>query len=231
MYDIRILIAEDEDNLREMLAKYIRRQGYIPLVARDGKEALIMAEDEEYDMAILDVMMPFVDGFQVCSAIRRRDPSIPVIMLTARSATEDKIQGFDSGADQYVPKPFSMKELMARIRSILKKRHRVNTDEPVQYGALWMDAAARRVCVVDVDVDLTPREYDLLLYLTNNESQALSRLMILERVWGYDYVCDERAVDTFVQRLRRKLGVAGEYIQTVRSMGYRFQVGKTKDNK
>lgn len=224
MYNIKVLIAEDETSLREMVVKYLRREGYVPLEAKDGKEAIEFVENEDFDLAILDVMMPYKNGFEVCKKIRDNNKNIPIIMLTARTTSEDKIEGFTSGADQYVPKPFSMKELMVRVKAALKKNNLDSVDKKVYLGKLFIDTKARIIKVEDEIVDLTPREYDLLLYLTDNKSQALSRMMILERVWGYDYMCDERTVDTFVQRLRKKLKGAGDYINTVRAMGYRFEV-------
>ncbi len=224
MYNIKILIAEDEKALRDMIVKYLKKEGFIPLIAKDGKEAMSMAENEVFDLAILDVMMPYANGFDVCERIRTLHESVPVIMLTARTSTEDKIQGFQSGADQYVPKPFSMKELMVRVKSVLKKQNINAVDKEITLGNLYINTNARIITVNNENIDLTPREYDLLMYLTDNKDQALSRDMILERVWGYDYECDERTVDTFVQRLRRKLKTAGEYIHTVRSMGYKFHI-------
>lgn len=223
MYDIRILIAEDESALRDMIVRYVKREGYTPIEAKDGRQALELVESEEFDLAILDVMMPYANGFEVCKAIRELEKTIPIIMLTARSSTEDKIEGFNSGADQYMPKPFNMKELMVRIKSALKRQN-VNCDNITDYGLLHIDKNARLIQVEGEIIDLTPREYDLLLYLSDNKTHALSRIMILERVWGYDFICDERTVDTIVQRVRRKLKSAGKYINTVRSMGYRFEV-------
>lgn len=224
MYNVKVLIAEDEKALRDMIVKYLKREGYIPLVAKDGKEARALVESEVFDLAILDVMMPYEDGFGICKRIRETYKSVPIIMLTARSSTEDKIQGFSCGADQYVPKPFSMKELMVRVKSILKKQNISSIDKDVDLGCLYINTSARMIKVNEDIIDLTPREYNLLLYLTDNKDQALTRDMILERVWGYDYECDERTVDTFVQRLRRKLNSAGKYIHTVRATGYRFSI-------
>lgn len=224
MYNVKVLIAEDEKALREMLVKYLKREGYVPLVATDGKEAMELVENENFDLAILDVMMPYESGFDICQRIRETHESVPVIMLTARTSTEDKIQGFQSGADQYVPKPFSMKELMVRVKSVLKKQNISAVDKEISLGCLYINTNARIIKVDDEIIDLTPREYDLLMYLTDNKDQALSRDMILERVWGYDYECDERTVDTFIQRIRRKLKSAGDYIHTIRSMGYKFHI-------
>ena len=224
MYNVKVLVAEDEKALRDMIVKYLKREGYIPLEAKDGKEARQLVDSEVFDLAILDVMMPYESGFDICAHIRKTHEATPVIMLTARTSTEDKIQGFESGADQYVPKPFSMKELMVRIKSVLKKQNIAAVDKEITLGCLYINTNARIIKVDDELIDLTPREYDLLLYLTDNKDLALNRDMILERVWGYDYECDERTVDTFVQRLRHKLKGAGRYIQTVRSMGYKFHI-------
>ena len=224
MYNVKVLIAEDEKALREMIVKYLKRDGYTPLIASDGKEAMEIIENDVFDLAVLDVMMPYMSGFDICAKIKEMHENVPVIMLTARTSTEDKIQGFESGADQYVPKPFSMKELMVRIKSVLRKKNIAAIDKEISLGRLYINTNARIIRVEDEIIDLTPREYDLLLYLTDNKDQALSRAMILERVWGYDYDCDERTVDTFVQRLRHKLKSAGNYITTVRAMGYKFHL-------
>ena len=224
MYSVKVLIAEDEKALRDMIAKYLKREGFVPLEAEDGKQARQIVESETFDLAILDVMMPYESGFNIAAKIRQQDASVPIIMLTARTSTEDKIQGFEAGADQYVPKPFSMKELMVRVKSVLKKKNINAVDMETTLGCMYINTSARIIKVHDEIIDLTPREYDLLMYLTDNKDLALSRDMILERVWGYDYDCDERTVDTFVQRLRKKLKKAGDYIHTVRAMGYKFHI-------
>lgn len=221
MYDVRILVAEDDGALQKILCKYLEREGYNVFAALDGKAALDIWKQHRIDLAILDVMMPGMSGFDVCRIIRQ-ESDVPVIMLTARTDQEDRIEGFSSGADQYMPKPFSARELIARVRVILRQRGVSSADEIIEYGSLRVDKSARRVMVAGEDVDLTPREYDMLLYLADNSDRALSRNMILDRVWGYDFLGDSRTVDTFIKRLRKKLSIEGDRIVTVRGVGYRF---------
>lgn len=223
MYMIHILLAEDEERLRKLVAKYLHMEGYTVHEAADGRQALELFESQDIDLAILDVMMPWKDGFEVCSAIRKRS-DIPVLFLTARSDEEDRIKGFTQGADDYVTKPFSTRELVARVKAILKRSGMSSPSELASFGSVVIDSEARRVLVEGEEVNFSPKEYDLLLYLHDNKNRALSREQILDRVWGYDYFGDDRVVDTVIKRLRKKLGSDGERIQTVRGVGYRFEV-------
>jgi DNA-binding response OmpR family regulator len=170
---------------------------------------------------ILDVMMPKMDGFEVLKNIRETD-QVPVIMLTARREEDDKITGFEGGADDYVTKPFSSRELLVRIKALLKISGRLSSDDRIEFAGLKIFPKEHLVLIQDQDANLTQKEYEVLLYLINNQKLALSREQILERIWGYDYDGEIRVVDTTIKRLRKKLQEEGEYIQTIRGVGYKF---------
>lgn len=225
MYTINILIAEDEERLRKLIAKYLKIENYKVFEASNGKEAIQIFEEEPIDLAILDVMMPLVDGWSTCKTIRKTS-DIPIIMLTARAEEDDKILGFDLGVDDYVTKPFSTRELLARVRALLKRSGKTEVKEEVEIGSLVIHTLSRIVEVNKEEVFLSPKEYDLLIFFIDNPNRALSREQILDRVWGYDFFGDGRTVDTVIKRLRKKLGAEGDRIQTVRSVGYRFEVEK-----
>ncbi len=221
MYHINILIAEDEDRLRQLIGKYFRQEGYHVFEAADGMEALRSFNEESIDLVILDVMMPILDGYSVCRTIRKKS-NIPIIMLTARGEEEDKLLGFDVGVDDYLTKPFSTRELVARVKALLKRSGKTELDESVTYGLLSIQPISRKVMLDEKEIMLSPKEYDLLMYFSDNKDRALSREQILNRVWGYDFYGDDRTVDTIVKRLRKKLAQEGGRIHTIRSIGYRF---------
>ncbi len=223
MYQVHILVVEDEERLRKLVRKYLLLEGYQVHEAANGLEALDVFEAEPIDVMILDVMMPYKNGFEVAKEVRRNS-QVPIIMLTARSEEEDKLQGFDLGIDDYVTKPFSTRELMARVKALLKRTNVTATSEKLELGSLMIDTAARRILVDGEDVTFSPKEYDCLMYFVDNPNQALSREQILNRVWGFDYFGEDRTVDTVIKRLRKKLGEEGERIKTVRGVGYRFEV-------
>ncbi len=222
MYQINILIVEDEEKLRNLIRKYLSLEGYNVFEAADGLEALEVFDAQTIDLMILDVMMPHKNGFEVAKEVRYKS-QVPIIMLTARSEEDDKLHGFNLGIDDYVTKPFSTRELMARIKALLKRTNVTATSEKLSFGALSIDTAARRILIEGVDMTFSPKEYDCLMYFVDNPNQALSREQILNRVWGFDYFGDDRTVDTVIKRLRKKLGPEGERIQTVRGVGYRFE--------
>ena len=218
-----ILLADDEARIRRLVSDFLKRDGHTILEAADGRQALELIERERIDLAILDVMMPYADGFAVLSAIRARGGErMPVMMLTARAEEADQIAGFDTGADDYVTKPFSPVVLAARVRSLLR-RTGVGVREVSVFGDLVIDEIRRSVTVDGRPCELTPKEYELLIYFKNNCSIALSRETILNAVWGYDYFGDLRTVDTHIKKLRAKLGACGSMIDTVRGYGYRFE--------
>lgn len=224
-----ILIADDEARIRRLVADFLRRDGHTILEAEDGIAALelIEAHRAELGLVILDVMMPRMDGFGVLAAIRASDQGtpLPVMMLTARTEDTDELHGLEAGADDYVAKPFSPLVLAARVKTLLKRAG--TADETVDtFGALTVDERRREVTVNGQSVDLTPKEYELLVYFKNNPRIALSREAILNAVWGYDYFGDLRTVDTHIKKLRAKLGTCGTMIGTVRGYGYRFESEK-----
>ncbi|NLX88106.1 MAG: response regulator transcription factor [Syntrophomonadaceae bacterium] len=219
----KILIADDETRIRRLVADFLRQQGFVPLEAGDGREALDLIEQHnDLALAILDVMMPEYDGWTVCREIRKKS-QLPVIMLTARSQESDELFGFELGADEYITKPFSPQVLVARVQALLRRSGQLARDIHSLKG-LEIDEMARLVRVDGEPIHLSPKEYELLVYLANNRGIALSRDQILNAVWDYNFFGDVRTVDTHIKKLRLKLGQKGHYIQTVRGLGYRFEV-------
>lgn len=217
----RILIVDDEVRMRKIVADFLHREGYEILEASDGIEALDLFADQQPDLLILDVMMPRMDGWQVCREIRKTS-KVPIIMLTARSEEIDELTGFELGADEYIAKPFSPRILVARVNALLRRTFG-QENETRRYGAIEVNKAAREVRVNGAPVELTYKEFELLCYLIDNAGVALSRGQILNNVWDYDYFGDERTVDTHVKTLRNKIGAAADYIRTVRGIGYKFE--------
>jgi len=220
-----ILLVEDEKNLRKLIKTYLQKEMVNVVEASNGREALELWEDNQYDLVILDIMMPEYDGWTVCKRIRENS-HVPIIMLTARSEESDKLFGFDLGADDYMTKPFSVKELVARVKALLKRSNRELSTEILEVQGLKVDKKGHQVFLQEELLALTPKEYDLLLVFLHNQNQALSREIILDNVWGYDYYGDLRTVDTHVKRLRQKLNQMGKQIKTIRGFGYRFEVMK-----
>ncbi len=219
-----ILIADDEERIRRLVSDFLRRDGYTVLQAADGGQAMELIDQKlgSIDLIILDVMMPVYDGWSVLRHIRSKNTEVPVMMLTARTEENDEVFGFDLGADDYITKPFSPIVLSARVRAIEKRCHQ-RSEGVYQAGDLSVNEIRREVCVAGQTVDLTPKEYELLIYFKNNQNIAVSRENILNAVWGYDYFGDLRTVDTHVKKLRAKLGDCGKMIETVRGFGYRFE--------
>ena len=222
-----ILIADDEARIRRLVSDFLKRDGHTIIEATDGKTALELIENRRptLDLAILDVMMPGMDGFEVLCEVREQetgDNHLPVMLLTARAEDADQVRGLEGGADDYVTKPFSPIVLAARVRTLLKREGR--SASPIEtIGCLSVNELRREVLVEGQPVELTPKEYELLIYFKKNRSIALSRESILNAVWGYDYFGDLRTVDTHVKKLRAKLGDCGSMIETVRGYGYRFE--------
>ena len=222
-----ILIADDEARIRRLVSDFLKRDGHTIIEAADGKTALELIENRRptLDLAILDVMMPGMDGFEVLREVREQetgDNHLPVMLLTARAEDADQVRGLEGGADDYVTKPFSPIVLAARVRTLLKREGRAAS--PIEtIGCLSVNELRREVLVEGQPVELTPTEYELLIYFKKNRSIALSRESILNAVWGYDYFGDLRTVDTHVKKLRAKLGDCGSMIETVRGYGYRFE--------
>jgi len=223
----KILIVDDEPAIVNMLAYNLKRANYEVLIARDGEEALVQARREQPDLIILDLMLPRLDGLEVCRALRR-ERDLPIIMLTARDAEVDRVVGLELGADDYVVKPFSVRELMVRVKNVLRRttpQPTATATEPIRVGALTVDAARHVVQLGGVELELTAQEFDLLHTLAGHAGQVLSREQLLVQVWGYDYYGDLRVVDAAVKRLRTKLRQVmpeAELIVTVRSVGYKL---------
>ena len=225
-----ILLVEDDATLAETLRYNLEREGYTVIGAGDGVTALELARQDKPDIVVLDVMLPRLDGFSVCRMLRK-ESAIPIIMLTARQDEVDRIAGLELGADDYLTKPFSVGELLARIRAILRRSDRSGssgTDRDVLHiGMIKLDAGSRRIWRNDAEIQLSQKEFDVLACLMRNRGLALSRDVLLERVWGFDYVGDGRTVDVHIRWLREKVELdpsAPEYLQTVRGIGSRFDV-------
>ena len=219
----RVLIAEDEPKLREVLCDFFISRGDTPTAAANGAEALAAAQEGQFDGVLLDIMMPELDGFSVCRALRKRS-DVPIIFLTALSDEEDKLCGYELGADDYVTKPFSMAVLYAKLTALINRsRGSILTGDRLSAGEIRLILSARKVFVQEQEISLTPKEYALLLCLMQNRNAVLSREQLLAKCWGYDYEGDCRAVDTHVKRLREKLGSAGKLIKTVIKSGYRLE--------
>ena len=217
----KLLIVDDEKNIREVVREYAKLNGYETDEAENGLEAVELVRNNRYDCVILDIMMPKLDGFSACKQIRQIQ-DVPVIMLSARQEEYDKLFGFELGVVDYVIKPFSPKELMARVRVALE-RARTPQRSTMEFGGLVIDSAGRSVMVDGEKANLTPKEIDLLIYMAEHRNTALSRTKLLEEVWNYDYFGDDRTVDTHIKMLRHNLGPYRDYIVTVRGMGYKFE--------
>ncbi len=216
----RLLIADDEKNIREMIGKYAVHDGHEVVLASNGREALELFEKEDFDLVILDVMMPEMDGYEALKKMKERK-DVPCILLTALGQEYDRIYGFDIGAEDYVTKPFSLKELMLRIRVILKRE--MKSTGRIVVNGLIVDENAHTVTVDGERVDMANKEYELLLYLLKNRGNALTRQAIISKVWGYEYDSDDRTLDTHMKLLRKDLKEYGNCITTIRGVGYRFE--------
>lgn len=224
----RILVVDDEENIREVIKEYAEFEGHQVSEACDGMQAIEMVKNNDYDIIIMDVMMPRLDGYSACKEIRKIK-QIPVLMLSARGEEYDKLFGFEIGIDDYVVKPFSPKEVMARVNAIVKRNQGAKqppaapAPETVKFGGLEINFTSRDVYIDGVKANLTPKEYDLLFYLVRNKNIALTRNKLLEEVWGYDFFGDDRTIDTHIKMLRNNLGPYRNYIVTLRGMGYKFE--------
>ena len=219
-----ILIVDDEARMRKLIKDFLTAKGYSILEAEDGEKALQVFEQnaEKIDLILLDVMMPKLDGWSVLRQIRQTS-KVPIIMLTARGEEQDELFGFELGVDEYISKPFSPKILVARVEAILK-RTQGEPKEAKDYGGIEIDKEGRTVTVDGKVLELSLREYELLVYLVENENIALSRDKILNNVWNYDYYGDSRTIDSHIKKIRHKLGKRGKYIKTMRGVGYKFEI-------
>lgn len=220
----RILAVDDEENIREVIKEYAEFEGHVVDEACDGMQAVDMVRDNDYDIIIMDVMMPRLDGYSACKEIRKIK-QIPVLMLSARGEEYDKLFGFEIGIDDYVVKPFSPKEVMARINAIVKRNSAAapSPAETEKFEGLEINFTSRDVFIDGEKANLTPKEYDLLFYLVRNKNIALSRNKLLEDVWGYDFYGDDRTIDTHIKMLRNNLGPYRKFIVTLRGLGYKFE--------
>lgn len=229
MYNI--LVVDDEEMIRRLIVKYATYEGHAVTEASDGMSAVQLVKNGQFDLLIIDIMMPELDGFSACREIRKFS-DIPIIMLSARGEEYDKINGFGLGIDDYVVKPFSPKELMMRVSAILKRAQSApaastpEANEIVEIDGLRVDLSARIVYVDGKRTEMSPKEYDLFFYMLKNKNIALSRDKLLSEVWGYDYFGDDRTLDTHIKLLRKSLGPYASFIVTLRGMGYRFDTNK-----
>ena len=223
----KILVVDDEFRIRQIIRKYAEFEGYEVDEAVDGMQAIQVCRKENFDLIIMDVMMPELDGFSACREIKKFKPDTPIIMLSARGEEYDKIHGFELGSDDYVVKPFSPKELMMRVNAVIKRTHTSEQKEVKKdvftYKGLSVDFSARIVTVDGKRVEMTPKEYDLFFYMVKNKGLALTRESLISEVWGYDFFGDERTLDTHIKLLRKSLGEYSRCIVTLRGVGYRFE--------
>lgn len=224
MINDTILIVDDEQRMRKLIKDFLIAKGYSILEAEDGEKALEIYEKQKnkINLIILDVMMPKLDGWSVLRQIRQTS-KVPIIMLTARGEEQDELFGFELGVDEYISKPFSPKILVARVEAILKRTNQVSS-EVKDYAGIEIDKEGRTVKVEGKAIELSLREYELLVYLIENENIALSRDKILNNVWNYDYYGDSRTIDSHIKKIRHKLGKKGKYIKTIRGIGYKFEL-------
>ncbi len=223
----KILVVDDEYRIRQIIRKYAEFEGFEVEEAVDGMQAIEICRKEEFDLIIMDVMMPELDGFSACREIRKFRTT-PIIMLSARGEEYDKIHGFELGSDDYVVKPFSPKELMMRVNAVIKRTNGVGQTEDAKkeiftYNGLEVDFSARIVSIDGNRVDMTPKEYELFFYMVRNKGLALTREKLISEVWGYDFFGDERTLDTHIKLLRKSLGEYSKCIVTLRGVGYRFE--------
>ncbi|MGI6730528.1 MAG: response regulator transcription factor [Anaerovoracaceae bacterium] len=219
----KILVVDDEQKIREVIREYAEFNGYEVTEAADGMTAVGLVKLQNFDLIIMDIMMPKLDGYSACKEIKKVK-DIPIIMLSARGEEYDKLFGFELGIDDYIVKPFSPKELMARVHAVLSRRnHSTPPQESLTFSGLEINMAARSVVIDGKKVDMTPKEYDLLFYLVQNRNIALTREKLLSDVWGYDFFGDDRTIDTHIKNLRNSLGPYRHYIVTLRGVGYKFE--------
>lgn len=223
---MKILICDDEQLIREVIKEYLSLEGYDVDEAVDGDEAVTKAKETDYALIIMDIMMPNKDGYQACKEIKTFC-DVPFIMLSARSEEYDKLIGFDLGIDDYVTKPFSPKELVARVKAIIKRS--IGEESIYKFDGLVIDDKAHDVIIDNEKIYLTPKEYELLKYFVTNKNIALSREQLLTNVWGYDFYGNDRTIDTHVKTLRRNLNNYGDFIKTVRGIGYKFEYQEPKN--
>ena len=224
MDKLKIMVVDDESRMRKLVKDFLVKSNFEVIEAEDGAAAVDMFfAQKDIALIILDVMMPKMDGWQVCREIRQYS-KVPIIMLTARTDERDELQGFQLGVDEYISKPFSPKILVARVEAVLRRSNKTGTDDILTAGEISVDKSAHIVTIAGKQVDLSYKEFELLTYFIENKGIALSREVILNHVWNYDYFGDARTIDTHVKKLRSKMGEQGNYIKTIWGMGYKFEV-------
>ncbi|AMR01760.1 MULTISPECIES: response regulator transcription factor [Bacillus] len=223
MNKYRVLVVDDESDMRQLVGMYLDNFGYEWGEAENGKEALKKLETDHYDFVVLDIMMPEMDGLSVCKEIRKTS-DVPIIFLTAKGEEWNRVNGLRMGADDYIVKPFSPGELVARMEAVLRRYTKQEQQEEIQFGPILINEKSRRIEADGELISLTVKEFDLLYFLCQHTGQVFSREQLLEKVWGYDYAGSTRTVDTHVKTMRLKLGESGNYIQTVWGVGYKFEV-------
>lgn len=216
---MKLLVVDDEKLIRDVIREYCLNENYVVEEAENGEEALNKIEKNEYDLIILDIMMPKLDGFSVCKLVKK-EYNVPIIILSARGEEFDKLMGFDLGIDDYITKPFSPKELIARIKAILKRAH--GEVDKFTYNDLIIDFNAHVLSIDDKEINITPKEFEILKYFIQNQNIAISREALLNKIWGYDFFGDDRTIDTHIKMLRNNLGKYRDLIITVRGLGYKF---------
>lgn len=226
--DKTILIVEDEFRMREIISDYLKQEGYMVLEADNGMDALEVFENNKIDLILLDIMLPRLDGFTVCRSIRKKDCRVFIIMLTAKSEEYDKLMGYEFGADDYISKPFSLKVLIAKVNALLKRTQMDSEAAGGIYeaGGIIVNEISHNVTLNGEELEFTPKEFDLLIFLIRNKNIVLSREVILNKVWGYNYYGDLRTVDTHIKRIRQKLKHEADMVSTIRGSGYKFEVKK-----
>ncbi|WP_216827575.1 response regulator transcription factor [Alkalihalobacterium elongatum] len=227
MSPLKVLIIEDDLNICELITLYIEKQGHIAIVANEGEDGLIKFYDDQPDFVILDIMLPKVDGWEVCKEIRSENSVIPIIMLTGMGESYDKIRGLDLGADDYIVKPFDPNELIARMKAVLRRTNGlVDESENIEWPSLSINMKEFKVFIGGREVTMPPKELELLYFFTSHPNQVFSRLQLLDQIWGYDFDGDPRTIDVHVKRLREKLGqpTSKWALKTIRGVGYKFEV-------
>ena len=227
MSDLTVLVVDDESRMRKLIKDFLKQKDFNILEAEDGEVALKVYNEnkDKINLILLDVMMPKLDGWSVLRQIRQENKAIPIVMLTARTEEQDELSGFELGVDEYIAKPFSPKILVARVEAILKRTTK-EEKKLKDYDGIVIDNEGRTVSVDGKPIELSFREYELLKYLLDNENIALSRDKILNTVWNYDYYGDSRTIDSHIKKIRHKLGKKGKHIQTIRGIGYKFEIKK-----
>lgn len=224
MDTVKVLVVDDEARMRKLVRDFLTIKGYKVLEAEDGEQAVnIFFKDKEIELIILDVMMPKMDGWEVCKTVRQYS-QVPIVMLTARSDERDELLGFELGVDEYITKPFSPKILVARVEAILRRTMQSETIDVLELGGIVVDRTAHSVAIDGEAIELSYKEFELLVFFMENQGIALSREKILNSVWNYDYYGDARTIDTHVKKLRSKLGSKGDYIKTIWGLGYKMAV-------